>query len=450
LFNSIQSNIPALVRTPLLVLAITTFVLLAGDSIFAQGPSLSSFERERGRIMLGTIRDDIRKNYYDPNFHGIDLDATFKAADEKIKQATSISQILRIIAQFAVDLDDSHTLFLPPSRQARTEYGWQMQMIGEKCLVVAVKPGSDAEAKGLKEGDEVYSVNGMGLVRENLWKFHYIYNALSPAVGMSLVVIKPDGKEQKLDVLAKVREGKKVLDLTQGGDIWDLIRSDENENRLRRHRYVEIGQDVFIWKMPSFDLDKSKVDDMVDKVRKSKALILDLRGNGGGAVETLQRLVGNLFDRDIKIGELRRRKEVKPLLATTRGKDTFTGELIVLIDSESGSAAEVLARVVQLEKRGKVIGDRSAGAVMVSKHHSHQQGVDVVTFYGVSVTDADMIMTDGKSLEKKGVIPDEVMIPTALDLAAKRDPVLAHAASLVSVKLAAEEAGKMFPLEWRK
>jgi C-terminal processing protease CtpA/Prc len=82
-----------------------------------------------------------------------------------------------------------------------------------------------------------------------------------------------------------------------------------------------------------------------------------------------------LFDREVKIGDLKRRKEVKPLLATTRGKEIFIGDLVVLVESESGSASEVLARVVQLEKRGRVIGDRTAGAVMRSKHNTHQINV---------------------------------------------------------------------------
>lgn len=156
-----------------------------------------------------------------------------------------------------------------------------------------------------------------------------------------------------------------------------------------------------------------------------------------------------MLDHDVKLGDIKRRKETKPITAKTR-KDVFTGKLVVLIDSESGSAAELFARMIQLEKRGTVIGDRSAGAVMRSMFHDHQTGLDVIVPYGVSITDADIIMPDGKSLEHTGVIPDEIKIPTPSDMAAKRDPVLAYAISLVGGKLSPEKAGEMFPVEWLK
>jgi hypothetical protein len=57
-------------------------------------------------------------------------------------------------------------------------------------------------------------------------------------------------------------------------------------------------------------------------------------------------------------------------------------------------------------------------------------------------------MTDGKSLEGTGVVPDTIILPGAGDLAAKRDPVLSHAASLVGLGLSAEKAGTLFPVEW--
>lgn len=427
-------------------LAFSLMLLALALPVSAQSLSL---ERGRGRSMLQVIKGDLKKNYYDPAFHGMDIETRFKQADEKIKTATSQNQIFGIIAQVLVDLDDSHTYFVPPTRPYTLEYGWKMQMIGEKCYVVAVKPGSDAEAKGLKEGDEIYTIDGIGPIRQNLWKILYLYQALSPRGGMRLVVIKPDGKQQELDVMAKITRGKRVMDLT-GSDIFDLIRQQETQERLNRHRYHEVEDELLIWKMPAFDMEPEKVDGVIGKAKKRKALILDLRGNGGGYEETLLRMISNFFDRDIKLGDIKRRKETKPLIAKTRGNEVFKGKLIVLIDSESGSAAELFARVIQLEKRGIVIGDVSSGAVMRSKYYGHEHGIDVVTFYGVSITDADIVMTDGRSLERVGVTPDEVKLPAPAALAAKRDPVLAYAASLAGVTMSSEKAGELFPIEWKK
>ena len=67
-------------------------------------------------------------------------------------------------------------------------------------------------------------------------------------------------------------------------------------------------------------------------------------------------------------------------------------------------------------------------------------GGQVVILYSTSVTDADVIFPDGSRLEKQGVIPDLLLLPTSEDLAAGRDPVLSHAAELLGVKIAPEKA----------
>jgi carboxyl-terminal processing protease len=431
-------------------------VLIAGlclSALHTPQPVLAqpdlNFQRERGRAMLKTIKDDLKKNYYDTNFHGMDVDARFSAADTKIREAESVGQVFGIIAQALIDLNDSHTFFLPPGRSNRTEYGLQMQAYGDKVFVTAIKPGSDAEKKGLKTGDQILSVNGFEPSREELWKLIYMFYTLRPQAGLRLALQSPEGQQRKLDVMANIKQGKMVMDLT-GQDINDLMRKAEDEDRFNRQRYVEAGDKLLIWKMPNFAIAPGEVDVMMGKARKREALILDLRGNPGGYVQTLEWFAGYFFDKEIKIADLKGRKQMKPQMSKPHGGRNFNGKLVVLVDSKSGSAAEIFARIVQLEKRGVVVGDRSAGAVMQSRTFDHQMGVDTVIFYGASITDADVIMSDGKSLEGAGVTPDESLLPTAADLAAKLDPVLARAAAIAGFELPPDKAGAMFPIEWRK
>jgi C-terminal processing protease CtpA/Prc len=444
-----MKKIPRPNRRPLVrSLMLLCLLLIPGASESVNSQSLS-LQRDRGRAILDTIKRDIQKNYYDPALRGFDLEKTFKDADEKIKQAVSGGQIFGIIAVAVLSLDDSHTFLIPPMSSSRVFYGWSMQAVGDKCYVTAVQPGTDAEAKGLKPGDLLLSIEGVKPTRGNLWTLQYLYYSLRPQGGLQIVAQSPTGQPRELAVMAKVKQGKRLTDLTDYGEYLKLVIEDEKEARLNRHRYYEVGDEVLIWKMPAFDLPKEKVNEIMDKAKKRKALILDLRGNGGGYEETLLRLIGNLFEQDVKLGDAVERKGHKAIVAKTGGKDAFKGQLVVLIDSGSGSSAELLARVVQLEKRGTVIGDRSAGAVMRAQHLSYTEGQDTVVFYGLSVTVADLVMTDGKSLEKAGVTPDELLLPTPEDLAAQRDPVLARAAALIGFKLDAEKAGALFPIEWR-
>lgn len=417
---------------------------------FSASAQSVDYNRQLGRTILDVVHSDIKKNYYDPSFHGVDLDTRFKAAEESIKKATTLNEILGIIAAAVMDMKDSHTYFLPPRRTTRVEHGWEMRMIGDKAFVVAVQPGSDAEKKGLQAGDRVIGLEGVKVTRENLPNLQYIFYSLAPRPAMNLQIEKPNGQRRALTVAARVFEGKLVTNLQTGmsSDRMDLVREDENLSRLYRHRYYEL-EDVMIWKMPQFDLQETQIREMIDKVKKRKTLILDLRGDSGGSEKVLLTLIGNLFDHDVKVGELKRRSEAKPLIARTRGASAFTGKVVVLIDSDSASASEVFAQVMQQEKRGVVIGDRSAGLVMRGKSYDHQFGQDLLFFYGMVVTDADLIGPDGKSLEHVGVTPDELMLPTADDLATGRDPVLAHAAKLAGLELTAEKAGAMFPIEWR-
>lgn len=409
-----------------------------------------NYQRDRARQMLHDLRDAVEKHYYDPQFHGVDLEARFQAADKALQSATNLGQALTSIAETVSALHDSHTFFLPPSRNTHREYGYVQQMIGDRCFITAVRPDSDVSEK-LAPGDEVLQWQGFTPQRETLWTMNYIFNTLRSLPVMSLVVRGPDGRERSLQVTPKVTREKQVLDINNETDYWKMVRDEQNDDREMRQRTVSFRDTLLIWKMPEFFLPDEEVDKLIKDARKYQTLILDLRGNPGGLVKTLQRVVANVMDHDVTIAKRAGRKsDLKPEIAKSRGASGFSGKLIVLVDSRSGSAAELFARVVQLEHRGTVLGDRTAGAVMEARRYEFHQGIDTQIFYGASITEADLIMGDGKSLEHAGVAPDEMILPSPADLAAGRDPVLARAAALAGVELDPLKAGQLFPIEWRK
>lgn len=407
------------------------------------------FERSRHVQILKTIKDDIKKNYYDPQFRGINLDERFKLAEEKIKQAASIGQMSGIIAQTLVDFNDSHLFFVPPGKANKTRYGFEVQMVGEKCFVSRVSEKSDAFTKGLRVGDEVLDIERYIPTRQNLWLMNYYYRALRPQPVLNVAVRKPDGKESALQIEAKIAQGKRVMNLADSSfDINQFIRESEDAYSESRKQFIYKQDDrLMIWQLPAFILSPTDVDSVMDEAKGKAALIIDLRNNSGGRVDSLKRLIGHFFDKDIKVGDEKTRKDSKEVIAKSKSKDAFTGKLIVLIDSESGSASEVFAKVIQLEKRGKIFGDVSAGAVMESRYFPRQVGLDTVVFYGVSVTIADLIMTDGKSLEKIGVVPDELILPTANDMANKQDVVLSKAVRSLGLEMTPEQAWNLFAKE---
>jgi C-terminal processing protease CtpA/Prc len=414
----------------------------------ASAQKFDGFQRDRVLKMEDDVANSLRKHYYDPKYHGVDMEAHFKSARDAIRKSNNLGQAMAKIGQMLDDLNDSHTFFLPPPRATHREFGYVVKMIGDRCFVTDVRPHSDASEK-IAPGDQILSWEGYAPDRTTLWKMKYAFDQLFAVPDHKLNIRHPDGTEAEVDVQPKVRQGKRILDITSGDDYWQLVREEENSEHLDRQRVIEFGDSLMVWKMPEFDLAEDDVDHLMSQARHYQFLAIDLRGNPGGAVKTLEWLVGRVMGKEVTIADRKGRKSnLKPIMAKPHGS-IFQGKLIVLVDSGSASAAELFARAVQLEHRGTVLGDRSSGSVMESVHYSFSQGANTAIFYGVSVTDADLTMKDGKSLEHAGVVPDESILPTAEDLAQGRDPVLARAAQLAGVKLDAVQAGKLFPYEWR-
>ncbi|HJR59717.1 MAG TPA: S41 family peptidase [Vicinamibacterales bacterium] len=415
--------------------AIPIVSLLAAAVTAAQAPPISRIDRQRAQQMLRHIRQDIEKHYYDPSYRGLNLDEVFGKAAAALEQAATLNDAYAVLTDTVMRLDDSHTVFFPPGRNLEVAYGWRMAMVGDLPLVVDVTPGSDAAAKGLERGDQVLALNRFTPERATLRAMQRYFRIIRPQALQHVVVRKPDGRQLTISVESKLTPSRFI-------DLTELLNEQDKAAEELRQRSVALNTDVLLWRMPVFS-EAGPVEDEVRKARKYKTMVLDLRGNGGGVVSTLNTMVSRFFDRPVVIAISKDRKKEETYRAPPR-REPYTGGLIVLVDSETGSAAEVFARVIQLEKRGTVIGDRTAGAVMTGRIFSHATGTDdQQVLYATMVTVADVRMSDGSSIEKVGVAPDEVSLPRPADLAARHDPVLARGLALAGVTITPEAAGKL-------
>jgi len=410
-------------------------------SLFCSHNVLSQSERDLHQSILKQIRKDIEEHYYDPEFHRVDIDATFKKASEYIKGAKSVEEMTDIIARVLFQFDDSHLYYIPPRSTTSVDYGWKIQMIGDKAYVTEVNGSSDAWAKGIRPGDRVYMLEGFIPSRQEFHLLKLHYELLSPQPTLDTIIVKPSGQSYKVIIQAKVTKDHPFMPSRRELEM-DYERS---YNKNTQQSFYDGIPGLCIWKMPSFEVSEIKLDKMTDKLKNCPSLVFDLRGNGGGLLSALAQLVSNFFDRDVTIGIAKGRLGDTKLTVKRGGEKSYDGKVVVLIDSESASAAELFARIMQLEKRGRVMGDQSEGAVMEAKVFYHHFGMESVIPYGVSVTSGDIIMTDGQRLEKVGVQPDEKVIPTANDLLNGSDPVISRAAQALGFTLTAEAAGRIFP-----
>jgi C-terminal processing protease CtpA/Prc len=409
----------------------------------AGGQGLSKFDRDQGRMILTVVRKDLTSYYYDSGFHGLSLDEVFSKAGDAIDRAGSHAEIFTAIAGTLRALDDSHTFFVPPGWAATIEFGWGVNMVGEQCFLDAVQPGSDADAQGLKKGDLVLSIDGVRPTRDNLSDMMYDQRVLMPRASSQLVLKSPTGPQREVIVRSKVLPQKRVF----SRDDWHFMIAGVGRGPHQEDGTRESG-DLTVWKLSGFDVYREEIGRTLARARKHKSLILDLRGNPGGAVVSLEFLAGGLIGDKVKIGDVKSRLKVEPIVSR-KPAEVFAGKLIVLVDYGSGSAAEIFARQMQLSGRGTVLGDRSSGSVMESQFYDGNIGSGPTMLFGSSITVADIIMSDGKSLEKTGVTPDETLLPTGEDLANDRDPVLAHAAGLCGVTMEPSAAGALFPFKWK-
>lgn len=396
--------------------------------------------REDSLRILDEMGKILNEYYYDSKFRGIDLKSRIEAAKTRVKTLQYSWQMYRVLVQLLMDFNDSHTRMILPPRTDHFQYGFDMQMIGDDCFITSVKKDSDAQKQGVEVGDQLVLLGKFKPTRRDLWKMLYVIYKLDPYDTLDLKVRKPDGKEKDLTVKAKTMTNKE-------------FRAEQKAKKEKRKdeafKCQEMSKEVIACKLDTFIVERNEIDKMMKQVSNYPKFVLDMRGNGGGYVVMEQYLLSYFFDREVKIADLVTRKKTETRTTKMLGGKQYKGEIAVLIDSDSASAAEMTARVLQLENRAKIYGDISSGSVMTSISVPFESIVSAladaaIIQTGMSVTVADVIMRDGSRLENRGVLPDEVLLPSALALAKRTDPVLAYAAGKFGANVSPEQAGSYY------
>ncbi len=159
-------------------------------------------------------------------------------------------------------------------------------------------------------------------------------------------------------------------------------------------------------------------------------LILDLRGNPGGRIQTLQRIAAAFFEKPTELLRMTQ-GETRETVSSTTAPFTYRGAVRLLVDSRTGSAAELLAAALQDVRGAVVIGRPTAGSTR-SRRTARLPGGVLFHYAGRT----EFLRLDGTAVEGIGVKPDVDFRPTRESLGdghfgdAPRDPAVRRALSL--------------------
>lgn len=169
------------------------------------------------------------------------------------------------------------------------------------------------------------ALDGLRLERQSFWIMEYLYNILTPRTRVELIVRSPGGPPRRVEVLSRVKEYLARVDLSDPRHQHILEDRDWRARRRYAHQFVQVGDSVHLWRMPAFVYgDDRNIRDLIKRARQGHTLILDLRGNSGGAVRTQLQLLSRLFDREVEVATIRRRGKTETLRAKPE-KDAFLG-----------------------------------------------------------------------------------------------------------------------------
>ena len=228
--------------------------------------------------------------------------------------------------------------------------GVEFNVVEDTIRVISAIAGGPSEAVGVQAGDKIIKVNGKVVAGIKITN-KQVMESLKGAGGTKVKV-------------SMMRRGKReLLDFTITRGTIPIYSIDVAYMVSSKIGYIKIsrfGATTYDEYMQAFE--KLQTQGM-------EKLIIDLRGNGGGflntAVDIADEFLGNGKEIVYTIGKSRPRKDYK----ATRKGSFENGKLTVLIDDGSASASEILAGALQDNDRATIIGRRSFGKGLVQEQN---------------------------------------------------------------------------------
>ena len=287
--------------------------------------------------------------------------------------------------------------------------GARLQMDGDFTKVVAVIPGGPAwKQKELEVDDKIFKVqqeNQTEPVDVTGWLVDEVVTLVRGPKGtkVTLTVRKTDGSVREITIL----RDEVILD--EGFAKSAIL---ELEGEVGNVGYITLPKFYADFENPD---GRSCAEDVEIEVKKLmsanvKGIILDLRNNSGGSLNDVVQMSG-LFIENGPIVQVKGRDASPYVLKDKDEKVVYTGPLIVMVNTQSASASEILAAAIQDYGRGVIVGSRSTfGKGTVQRFLDLDKAVsgndEFKPLGDVKVTLQKFYRVNGGSTQLKGVIPD--------------------------------------------
>ncbi|OYW96589.1 MAG: tail-specific protease, partial [Alishewanella sp. 32-51-5] len=342
----------------------------------------------------------------------------YRNTQKRLMQTNSEDVFQLVMNSFGRAIE-AHTSYLSPRNADRFQQEMNLQLEGigavlradeDYTVIQSLVPGGPADlTQRLKPKDRIIGVaqDSKDFVDVVGWRLDDVVDLIKG----------PKGSKVRLQVLG----GSDVNSQTQVVEIVrDKIRLEDRAAKFEvlEPKLGELTSKVGVINIPGFYNNLSEdVKKLLAEANEQKveALIVDLRGNGGGSLQEATLLTGLFIDRG-PVVQIRYGDGKIGLNGDSDGVSFYDGPLTVLVDRYSASASEIFAAAMQDYGRALVIGEQTFGKGTVQQHRGIGRIYDMFEqqLGSVQYTMAKFYRINGGSTQHKGVIPD-ISFPSAID-----------------------------------